>query len=273
MLIASLGSFGEMTSTIDTAFKLLEQAIRLEEQGERIPSHEKLKAAAVHYFQACNLMKSYLQNQQSSSRREDQDKKQLLEQKIDQYESRGRSLIRKVRGEPAPYTLVEGEIVSMTEPIISSPASSQAVEPSAPPLQTDIINRPSVWPEQSLSMFPLPQAYPVYDTEIEAVEEDQTPMQERIVQICEEAESQVKEAIELDNLRIKNSIAEDKYKNAAQLFLQAIKLSGNLVECMKGESGHEEMKKYHDYLKDRVAHILGTNFHEFRIIYNFVFDR
>lgn len=245
-----------MSSTIDTAFKLLEQAIRLEEHGERSDSNEKLNAAAIHYFQACNLLKSYLLHQQSSNPQEYRGKKQLLEQKIDQYECRGKSLIRKVRGEPAPYILVDGEIIAAAGPASSSIGSLNMVEPSAPPFQASFIDRPTISAQQSLSMIPLPQAYPVTFEEAEEVKQEEIPMQERITKICREAESMVKKAIDLDNSRTQNRLAQEAYKIAAELFLQAIRLTGDVVESIKDENGQEEMKKYHNFLKDRVEHIL-----------------
>lgn len=266
-------------TTIDQAFNHLEQGITLEEQGERSNAPEKLNMAAIHYFEACTLMKNYITNHRFSSSQNDENTKQLLQQKIILYESRGRSLVRRIRRQPDTFLKVDGEIVQVLQPPSEFVSESQSHEETSKPKPTgsnssgslaaspastlspslmayNINSRPTVLHQVSLSMMPLPQAIPVSDEEIKVTQEDnQRILRKKVQEICQKAESIFEEAIEFDNDRRKTRYAINAYEEAARLFLEAAKLTGQLMSDIN-EKEKQQIKAYHTFLRDRVGKIL-----------------
>lgn len=230
-------------SAVDSALLSLEQGIKLEELGERSNSIGKLNDAATHYVEACRLLKSYVRNNNTQC---SASKRQFLEEKIDHYENRSRVLMRKVHAhsisdEPAIIPIE----ATLIEAIPLPPRGGTMI-------QTDSLR----------SLRPLPVAHAVVESEDqnhvydEGVNDNEpSTIYASLKRKCAQADVLIKEAIALDNRHTKTREAIEKYKQGAALSLEAIKLT-ELLGGKSLDTKDDEMKRFRDYLKEKLVKIL-----------------
>ena len=277
---------------IDSAIDEFNKGIKLEDEGKSNNDLSKLNQAATHYFAGCLLLKVHIKNQDSMGINE----KNFLEDKISEYDGRGKRLIQLIRGQPSE--LIEGNKVStirhhsqdlhnyQTKQLNNKSHEITESSPSytRPPASTVIENKNRnqiafisgsfLNSTRSLSMMPIVEAFPV------ALEDECHFKKEKVEdksyqQICEEAESLFNTASEYDNTFFPNQLnqlrqishAKDLYIVAAQSFLNVLKIldydlkeEGEKKQASTKEkcSFYEQVKAYRDYLQQRVENILGN---------------